>query len=622
MIGSFIYIISTILLVSTFLFLKKAKEKQNLLKWIIISLGLLFCYNSIVAFILNSIGIPIYLLSISIVNFLVSIILLFIIKQKKEVQKYYVLKKDVVFVVIFTFIVLLLGFFRFGFPFNIRYNTCDPGTHFWTTKDFYEQSYLLDRVTDNTLVNFETRQFGSYVNLGIIFKTVAPFINEFDLWQFYILYDIVMLLLSVLMFYFSVSNEKKKLPVVILFIGVLLYLLGYPLNSMIIGFFYLGHAITIINMILILYQMYDSEIISKKLGLIFLIITNLGLFFTYYLFVPCVFGGLFLYYFYQKIKNKEKIFTKNNILFIFLVYILPCLLGFLYFIVPNIGNENQNAIHQISLEGLCYSDIINSVLLFIPIILLYIVRSFKKKSLSFEIFIYILIWLFILLIMILLFNGMASTYYLSKPYYLLWLLTFTIIFKFLYEVYDKCKIEVNCYLLFILGCVILSISSVKDDFSILTPNYTKSNYFNVFGIYEYNMNQYKNLHTMLTYEEMNELKELYNNNITDIASNAIPEIRLWLAAYFETDKINHPENQLYDYISAHYYFYSDSFLESNDKAAVLFYRSAILSFENFTDHYIFPNGAYDFYKGKYLGCDFKNYDTFLFIKKEEIKDEI
>ncbi|MCI8778038.1 MAG: hypothetical protein HFI87_02685 [Bacilli bacterium] len=616
MFWSFIYIISTLLLMIVFLFLKKSNEKQNLLKWIVISLGLLFCYNSVEAFILNFIGIPIYLLSLSVINFIVSILLLFIIRKRKEIQMYYVLKRDVIFVALFTFIVFLLGFFRFGFPFDIRYNTCDPGTHFWTTKDFYEQSYLLDRVTDNTIVNFETRQFGSYVNLGIIFKAIVPFINEFDLWQVYILYDILMLLLSTLMFYFLIFNEKKKLPAIILFMGVLLYLFGYPLNSMIIGFFYLGHAITIITMLFLLYQMYDSEIISKRLSLIFLIITNLGLFFTYYLFVPCVFGGLFLYYFYKKIKKKEKIFTKDNILFISLVYILPCILGFLYFIVPNIGNDKQNAIYQISLEGLCYSDIVNSILLFIPIILFYVIHSFKRKSLDFEIFVYILIWLFIFLIMILLFNGMASTYYLSKPYYLLWLVTFIIMFKYLYEIYDKYKIEVNCYLLFILGCAILSISSVKSDFSILTPNYTKSNYFNVFGIYEYNINQYKTLHTLLTYEEMNELKELYNNNVRDIASNAIPEIRLWLAAYFETDKIEHPENQLYDYISMHYYFYADSFLDSNDKAAVLFYRSAILSFENFTDSYVFSNGAYDFYKTRYLDCDFKNYDSFLLIKKK------
>lgn len=616
MFWSFMYIISTVLLMIAFLFLKKAKEQQNLLKWIVISLGLLFCYNSVVAFIFNLIGIPIYLLSLSVVNSIFFILLLFIIRKRKEIQKYYILKRDVIFVLIFTFIVFLLGFFRFGFPFNIRYDTCDPGTHFWTTKDFYEQSYLLDRVTDKTIVNFETRQFGSYVNLGIIFKAVAPFINEFDLWQIYILYDIVMLLLSTLMFYFLVSNEKKKLPFTITFFGVLLYMLGYPLNSMIIGFFYLGHAITIITMLLLLYQMYDSGIINKKLGVIFLIITNLGLFFTYYLFVPCVFGGLFLYFIYKKWKNKEKIFTKNNLLFISLLYILPCVLGFLYFIVPNIGNETQNAIHQISLDGLCYSDIVNSVLLFIPIVLFYIINCFKKKKFDFETFIYIVIWLFIFLIMLLLFNGMASTYYLSKPYYLLWLLTFVIMFKYIYEVYDKYKIEVNCYLLFILGCAILSISSIKNDFSILTPNYTKSNYFNVFGIYEYNMNQYKNLQTILTYEEMNELKELYNNDVTDIASNAIPEIRLWLAAYFETDKIDYPENQLYNYISDHYYFYADSFLDSNDKAAVLFYRSAILSFGNFADYYVFPNGVYDFYKDRYLDCDFKNYNSFLLIKKK------
>ena len=63
MISSLFYIVSTLILIITFLLLKKQNEKQNLIKWIIISLGLLFCYNAIVTFILNLFKIPIYLIS-------------------------------------------------------------------------------------------------------------------------------------------------------------------------------------------------------------------------------------------------------------------------------------------------------------------------------------------------------------------------------------------------------------------------------------------------------------------------------------------------------------------------------------------------------------------------------
>lgn len=603
MIDSLFYILSNVLLIVAFLRLKKTDEKLNLLKWIVISFGLLFCYNAILVFILSFVMIPAYLLNLTIINFLISIILFILIKKSYNCQKYFIKKRDIIVTVIFTMVILLLAFFRFGFPFNIVYETCDPGTHFWSAKDFSEYLLLLNKVADETVVNFETHAFASYVNLGLLFKICAPFIDNFDYFAIYILFDIGMLLLSTLMFYFFVSNLNKKLNIFILILGILFYMLGYPLNSLIIGFFYLGHSLMIIMLLFMLYHLYDKKAINEWLNIILIIFTTLGLFFTFYFFVPVIFGGLFIYFIYKCLKNKEKIITLKNILFISLVYILPCILGFIYFIFPNLSNSDKNFMHQLSLNGYCYIDIYSSFLLFLPFLVYYFLYFIKKKELDFEFFIYILLIFFIITIIILWYFDIASPYYLSKTYYLLWLLNFIIVFKVVSECQFNKIIFLISFVISLLLCSILLLTNFEDYFNKKTPYYIVSNSFDKIGIYGYNISKYLNPTIVLTNEELNDLKELYNNGIRNITSNALPYTRLWLASYFETKKIDYPENKLYDYIVANYYNDSNS---TNLHNTILFYRESIK--KNIFD------GDYDKLYDSYR---IKNYATFIYIMNDE-----
>lgn len=620
---SILYVISVLLLFFLFLKVKKSNEKLNLIKWIIITFGLLFCYNSIIAFVLNLIKIPIYLISLSIVNFVFCITLFIYLKRKKCVQKYYVKKIDIVISIVVIVLVSLIGIFRFGFPFNIVYRGCDPGTHFWTTKEFYNHSFLLDTVADETVVNFETRQFASYVNLGIIFHIFSPIVEFFDFYQLYILFDVLMLILATLMFYVLVSNENKKIPVIILFLGVILYMLGYPLNSMLIGFFYLGHSVTLISMILYLYNLFDLKIISKNISIILLFIGNLGLFFTYYFFTPVLFGGLVLHFLYKCLKDKKNIFNKENILYIFICYILPCILGFIYFIMPNIGSNDLNAVNQISLEGYCYLELMNGVILFIPLIIYYYVYSIKKKNCSFELIIFSCLILFIIFIIIMVLFGKVSTYYASKPHYLLWLLCFVLIFKIIYLFYDKKRLELNCYLGFVLFNIIISFSNIQNNLQTLTPFYTETNFDDLFGIYSYNVRTYFTPTIYLTNEEMAELKTLYNKGVRNVYSNANPEARLWLAAYFETRKINHPENQLYDYIADNFYVYDSTYDFNSDNYAILFYRSSIKHNVIYSSELKSNSEQYEFYKKNFSDKELINYKNFALMNIENgvVKDE-
>ena len=622
MLSSIFYLLSVILLMIVFLIYPKSYKKQNILKWIIIFNILLFCYNSIIVFILSSINIPSYLYILLVCNLIVSLILFLLMKDKKSYQIYYFNIKDFIFLIILLVLTLFIFYIRFGFNFNISYETSDSGIHFLTAKEFFNHSYLLNKVVDKTVVDFSTRQFASYVNLGILFKVFNPFIGTFDLYKIYILFDMIMLFLGGAIFYFLFSENKKNNFFISLF-GTIIYLIGYPLNSVLFGFFYLGHSITIISLIFLLYDSYFNKYIDGNFNMVLIFISMLTLFFTYYFFVPIIYAGLFIFQIYKIIKNKEKLISKNNLVFMFFLYILPCVIGSLYFIIPNIGNSNQNIFTQISLDGLCFIDIYNFFTIFLPIILLYFVKVIKNKNLTFDIFIYICSILFLILLIILFFNNLVSIYYLSKIYYLLWFIQFYMILKFYFEYYDLVKIELTIYFIFFLFCVIMSYSGVDVVLKNKTASYNSFNYHPVISIYNDNMKKIYNPTIIFTNNELVCLKSIYEKNIKNVDTNLVGFSKTWIFAFFQNNRIDYPENQIYDYISNNFYINTKSDFYFTDKSVngLLFFRDNLLSYDYYGHDKIKESRIDEFNQRISLcsDCSIYKYDDFWYVTN--IKEE-
>lgn len=614
LLSSILYIISLLSLIIIFLFIKKSDNKQNLIKWLIITFGLVFCYNSLVSYLLNLFLIQINLISLTITNLLVILIIILTGIKSKNFQRYYILKRDIVAIIIFIFVLSFVCLKKFGY-FNISYETSDPGVHYLTAKDFYDNLSLLNQSTQKTIVNFETRQFASYANLGIIFEVFSPFIDYFDFYKLYIIYDVFMLMLSAFMFYTLISDDEGKVNCLFLIIGTLFYIMGYPLNNLIFGFFYLGHSLIIINLILILYKYYSKNNFNYLTYIILLSITSTGLFFTYYFFVPIIYISFFVYLIYNSLIKQKKLCCKKNLIFLLLIIILPSIAGFFYFIYPNLGNPNQNFIYQLSLDGFCYVDIINNFILFLPIIFYYIIYLIKDNRVNLECLIFIFSLLFVTLILILILNKMASIYYLSKIFYLIWFISFYLIFEFIYDVFNK-TISFN-FPVTLLCCIILFISFLfRSNFVSFTKDHSDDKYNTIFGIYKYNLDKIIYPTVILRYDEMEELKLLYNNGIRNIYSNAIPYARVWLTSYFETKKIDYPENQLYNYIMDNYFFNIDLDELPCDHYVILFYRKSILKFFYNQNNNEFNKNFYDEYIKKCDNCKFKYYNTFLLVDKK------
>lgn len=639
MFESVCYIFSTIVLMTLFLLIKKCSKKQNFLLWLNLSFILMFCYNVIIVYILSTIYIHSTLLVLSIVNIIVSFVIYWFIIRNHGVQQYFIKKCDIIVNIILLVIVLVIGIIRFGIPpFQIVYETVDPGTHFWTSMDFFRESILLNHA--DTSVDFSARVFGSYVNVGILLKITYPFVGYVNLYQIYILYDIFMLLMSAVMFYYLVSYIFKQKKFFFILIVTVMYLLGYPLNSMIFGFFYSGHVVTLFCSLILIIKMLDCKEVMNKYIFILILMLNIAICFTYYLYVPILIVTELTYFIFIYKSDIKKHF---HILLLLLG--LPLLLTFVYFFMPYLGSNQHDIFYQFTLDGYCYNNWISNFIYFIPLIIYYIIYMFKHKKINFEICLFLLVIIFILFLIILSIFNLAVHYYTSKIFYMLWLLCFILVLDLLScDIIDKIFWKYYMIIFLILfGFQILNIENKLIQNNEITIN--KSEPFNILNVYNYNVDKIK--YTIPTFDrkEIEIIKELYNLGATNVINNTINSYiyqRMWLNAFFEQEKLDYPENELYSYMEDNMYFYNPiadgnfDNINTNYKYYVLFYRdidgikyryySSVIPYEiqrrydsNFaTNRTISKKDSYDsLYRKSCKNCKFVDFDAGLIIIRGE-----
>lgn len=564
MLNSLFYCCSLLLLFICILFIKKSSEKLNIIKWICLSFTCIFCLDTIIVYCLSYFSISSSLLVMSFIYLFLSVAIYFLfIKNGKQV--YYFEKKDLLLLLIVLLVVIVIAIIRFGFPFSITYETLDSSVHYQTAYSFYKKSLLLNFVTDGTIYNFETWRFGSYVNLGLIFKVVSPLVSDINLYNVYILYDLFTLFFTGILFYYLIVNSKSyKIKQVFYIVSTILFLLGYPLNNLLLGFFYVGHA-SIIFMAIILFinDVHDENVLFGSL-----FILNIGVLFTYYLFAPIIFLAQFCYFI-----RRKKVFIKYIIIFI-----IPLILWFMYFILPTFSDKDMNLINQIGLDGFFYSDVFSNFILFFPIIIYYICHSkFNRKEIDYELILFVFLIFLIIVLLCWSLLGIIKIYYVSKYYYILWIMCFVILFKAIEEFYEKNKDVFKTYLIFMLFTIILSISNVEND--IINLSSVKGNEttpVKIFGVYKYNINSIVNGTCIFTAKELKDIKKYPEYFDYSFLSNTEPERILWLINFIQPNKVDCPANNLYECINNLYYLDPDEYTKSDtDVSYYLFFSRSI-----------------------------------------------
>ena len=568
-----IYTLTIVFIFILHIFIYKKEEKLNLLKWLIINIILCFTYNIFICVVLSFIKIPITLTTLSILNLI--IIILFSIKlfKDKKIQKYYINKFDIIISVIMIILTIFITVKFYGPQLNLTNSITDGAAHYFIADEFYRSDKLLEKDAEAfNFWNLSTFMPGAYINTGIIFKIFAGIIEEIYFCKIYLLFNIFIWLLSGLLMYFLLENNSKKLKDKILpFLFSLVYMLAYPLNSVISGFSYLSLALDIIITILIIVKL-EMNVYYKSILLFFL---NFGLYFSYYYFVPVVYLAIFLEILITMKRKKQKILGKESIISILFSLFIPGLFGLTFFQIIPLITSNKNPVTSIignlGIEGGIYTNLFTNILIFLVLSIWNFIYKIKNKKIDIMDLTLILSLIFGITIFIGMKCQIVSEYYYYKIYYLLWIFLITSAYGGLITIMQKGKLfKIAGYIFFIIYCIGLCIS--------ITIN--KNLIF--FDIFIYN-NEYIQQAKPLIYHEELEIIDYYNKNMnTDKKENPKTYFCISPADRGRTLWIYALTKNPYDFVNATYGEYAfnlEEFMKTDNQYAVIFKMDYLGNFE-------------------------------------------
>lgn len=455
-----LYILSTIILLTTFVLRKKTEKDIDIIGFICTSIVLLFCYNTLVCYILTFFTIPITLCLLAIINLIFSIVLVIPIIKKKEIQKYKFNKIDILYVCLIIIALLIIAYINFGFPLDVNYMSSDPSLHFLTSLKFAESDALLPGIEEQDPVyGFQdTRKTVSYVNSGLLMKCFCKDIDTLECYNIFACFSILTFVLIGVTLYCALNKfAKNKEHTFWAFLVALICSLGYPLNSFVFGFEYLTMGLLIICAIIDMIYYYDNQILSLPYLVLIFGLLNFGLFSSYYMFVPFVYPALWVYFCIKGYQKNKKVFNKEAIVLCGITLLLPFFLGYIYHIEPKmysiIIDQVSNSVSVddysshlvntgLAVDGFIYINLYSNMLLLLPLTIYLFIIDVKENKLDKELFLTLISMLVILFIGFLLIGnkfGKVSIYYLSKNYFALWIILAFTNYKGLVLLSEKSK---------------------------------------------------------------------------------------------------------------------------------------------------------------------------------------
>lgn len=499
-----IYVLTILIILILHILIYKKEEKQNLLKWIGISITILLCYNVFICLIMSFINIRSTLINLSIINVIIIFLLGVKIYKDKKIQKYEIKKMDILTCVLMLIITVIMVINQYGIPINVKNGITDATVHYFVADEFYNNSILLYHGNNDVFNLWKVDFFmpGAYINTGILFKIFSGIISETYFCQLFFIFDISMWYLSGILMYILLSKNKNQENKKILpLIFSVIYMLGYPLNSLLSGFSYLSVALNIIIVILIIMR----EKINKYYKWLLMFLLDFGIFFSYYFFAPVVYFSIFLQIVVETKENNKKFFTKESITNILYTLVLPGILGVLFFGVFQFikfgTNPVTNSADIISIPGEIYSNIVTNVIVFLVLSINFIIYCIKnrKNDISNKMLVTAIIFMFLL------FVGtrikVVSEYYYFKSYYLLWIPLIGVAFNGIEKLVEKSKkIEIVTYSIIIIYYIGIILAFTFD-----------KNLF-IFDIYRENSSLIKSELKVVSAEEL-DILEYYNKNI-------------------------------------------------------------------------------------------------------------
>lgn len=460
-----VYLFSVFYLFVSFLLYKKVDQKISIVSSIIYAVCLFFCYNTVVVCFYSFFKVNGSLGILSLFNYVVGTLLNFVSIMRKEIQKYKFNRLELIVVLSLFAITFLVGYFRFrGFN-TISYETGDPAIHYRSALHFSRELEILNANNSKDIVyqSFERFMPISYINGGLLLNIFSQF-KSYHLFTFY---DVLCYILSSLLFLVTImkSFSDKKKHYFYSFMITLLYVLAFPLNNLVFGFSYLGLGVMVVNLLYLTVNCFYQQLKKDKIfKVLILFMINFSLFFSYYLFIPCIYLALGLYYIY--LWKKKNITIKSLFLYGIVTLIVPFLIGFCYFMLPGfVQTDSVNIFQAVSFDGYIYNNV-TPLYLFGVILVVLILRKFKyykrEKITYFDVSFYTVIG-YVLIFFILYILEIVSLYYFYKLFYLYWF--FVIIFL------GNLLLKYKKYIYFMFVLILLGMGVVYTNYSSKFANF-------------------------------------------------------------------------------------------------------------------------------------------------------
>ena len=406
----------------TFLWRKTGTKEQGM-TWLPLTGVLIAFFHALAAALITIIPfLPVNLWSLGTVNLAAGLFFWYRIKKTGERQQYQWSVYDLIFVSLILIVVLSIAKIRYGLPeLDWSYRTVDPAARYREAMEFINNGAV-------------SRMFFAQSVNGTTMEIFDPFLRYDYYYRLYVLSDILQLILSGWMFYgasllWTRKNGKlSHFTSIAAIVSVFFYLLGYPLNSTLYGFTYLGMSLYLVAATVVIADRFaEGGFSAKWFPILMLMLLMHAMFQCYLLFMPVTFlsvGFLIL----AKQKKAGKLLSKGTLIEVLSVFVIPIILGFYFTYRDVFINDNVAVSDAIGAEGSIYRDLYSNFLYFLPPAVFGLVLLIRKKKNS------LLSWFMplFLVFMIGMFaiaygTGRISTYYYFKNYYMLWLVVFLLI---------------------------------------------------------------------------------------------------------------------------------------------------------------------------------------------------
>lgn len=589
-----IYILTTIILIISFLLLKKSNEKQNIIEWIILSIISYLGYNIAVCMIFGNLGVHTNLVFLSIVNVLISSLLGFRIFKKKEKQEYYLNKKNIIPVIFILLISVFVGIVQYKpADYSVATASVDGPMHYSAAIHFADEMIILSKIDNKTGYNFLTMQTGAYINTGIQMSVFRSILGEnakdFITFKYF---EMEIFTLCALALFMSVASKSDTIyKTLVAMVITCIYVFAYPYTSLLYGFSYLGVGIVFCTSFYFLSTIYGK--IDYKVWMFVVALSGVGIIFSYCLFVPAMYAFMCITVFLKEKDGKKKIFKKQTMITFGVLFVIT-VLSIMYLVVPTFLVASQNKLTDaIGFDGGIYKGFYIDFLVYVPFIISFIYKAIKEKKLTSLMIALIVIGFQWGISLAGLLAGIMSSYYYYKIYYILMplfcLITIDVIFE--YTENKELQVFIISSLAVFCSIIIVCVSGFERRFIMKYPNVINDvRTDSLSGIYyETNIAQKPNITMSCTVdenrvkiaEELGKHKEITLKNMLVGGMNGFCKAWLYVISnnYCGGETINDiqvavVETTIDDFLAnpekEYFILFTENKIEDNDSIEVLF----------------------------------------------------